>query len=92
MVTSPIPQNHHLDKRAAKIAESIPVNAPDTLLCTKQAAALMGLSPSWLNQARSKGYGPPFVRLSPRKIVYRLGDIRLWLNDRHHHSTAEYRT
>ncbi len=86
------PKKYHLDKRAAQVAENISADASDSLLCTKKLAHLLGVSASWLNQARSKGYGPMFVSLSPRKIVYRHSDVLAWLMERQHQSTAEYQS
>ena len=31
---------------------------------------------------RSTGDGPPFVRLGPRRVAYRLGDVERWAASR----------
>ena len=41
----------------------------DRLLRTKEAARLLGLSASFLNQLRVKGGGPPFVKVG-RAVLY----------------------
>jgi hypothetical protein len=40
--------------------------------------------------ARSKHYGPRFVRIGPRTIMYRRGDVLAWLKERTFSGTAEY--
>ena len=52
---------------------------PDRYLSTTEAGELIGLSRDALEQRRSRGNGPPFVRLSPRCIRYRRRDVLAWL-------------
>jgi hypothetical protein len=52
----------------------------------------LGLSPQWCEIGRSKGWGPVFVRIGPRRIRYRRGDVVAWLNARTHARTSEYST
>jgi hypothetical protein len=80
----------HIDKRADSILATT-AGDDDDLLSTPEMAAWLGCSTQWLEIARNKGYGPPFERLSPRMIRYRVGAVRKWLDERSHHSTAEYR-
>lgn len=88
-----IPARHHLDKRADRIAaDPLSQGKPDDLLRPKVVAAWLGLSTSWLAQARSKGYGPKFTRLTPRMTVYRRADVLAWLEARTHQCTAEYQS
>jgi predicted DNA-binding transcriptional regulator AlpA len=85
------PQSHHLDKRASDIAARIDGGGDkDELLSTEQTATLLGVSRQWLEIGRTRGYGVPFVRLSPRRVRYRRSDVIAWLNERTHHATAEY--
>jgi predicted DNA-binding transcriptional regulator AlpA len=85
------PQNHHLDKRASDLADRIAGGGDeDELLSTKQIATLLGVSQQWLEIGRTRGYGVPFVRLSPRRVRYRRSDVIAWLKHRTHHATAEY--
>ena len=83
-------RKHHLDRRAADIAEKGREGDPDDLLTTKEEADWLGVSPQWLEIGRSKGYGPPFVRVGPRHIRYRRGWTIQWLEERLHRCTAEY--
>src|SRR5206468_6721620 len=55
----------------------------DDLLDQRQAAARLGLpSARTLEAWRCRGYGPPFLRLSPRLVRYRASDIDQWLATR----------
>ncbi len=52
----------------------------DELLDQRQAATRLGLpSARTLEAWRHRGYGPPFLRLSPRLVRYRASDIEQWL-------------
>lgn len=84
------PNRHHLDSRAAELAELAERGSPDDLFPTDEAARLIGVSCQFLEIGRTKGYGPRFVRISPRCVRYRRSDILSWLNSRTHSSTAEY--
>jgi hypothetical protein len=83
---------HHLDRRALDLIEMANQGTDDELLTTTQVAVWFGLSPEWLEIGRSKGWGPPYLRLSPRRIRYRRGSCKLWLQERAHRSTGEYET
>lgn len=86
---SDIPKTHHLDRRADDIAARGQGDADD-LMSTIQVAAWLGVSPQFLEIGRSRGYGPRFVRLTPRRTRYRREDVIAWLRSRTHASTAEY--
>ena len=83
-------QKHHLDRRAAEIAEKGRQGDPDDLLTTEETAAWLGVSRQWLEIGRSKGYGPPFARVGPRHIRYRRDRTIQWLEERMHRCTSEY--
>jgi predicted DNA-binding transcriptional regulator AlpA len=83
------PQRHHIDRRADAIAAGF-TGADDQLIDTKQLANWLGVSTQFLEIGRSRGYGPKFCRLSPRRCRYRVGDVRTWLAERTHAATAEY--
>ena len=82
-------QKHHLDRRAHVIAEQIG-GGDDDLLSTRALAGLLGVSVQFLEIGRHRGYGPRFIRVGPAMIRYRRGDVRAWLEERTHASTAEY--
>lgn len=82
---------HHLDRRAHKlIADSD--GSDDDMLSPRAVCDWLGVSDHWLAIGRSKGYGPPFRRLSSQVIRYPRGDVKAWLATRMHRSTAEYST
>lgn len=85
------PGRHHLDRFAAKIATEVAAGGDrDQLLTTPETAVLLNVSEQFLEIGRVKGFGPPFVALSPRRIRYRRGDVIEWLVQRTHRSTGEY--
>ena len=84
---SPIPLRHHLDRRAPDLIEE-GQGDPDTLMTTAAVAEWLQVSTQWLEIGRSKGYGPPFIRLSASRVRYRRGNVVGWLTERTiHHSS-----
>lgn len=59
------------------------------LVDTPRAAAILGLTPRALEERRRRGGGPPYVRLSPTCVRYRLTDIEEWIASRTFASTAQ---
>jgi predicted DNA-binding transcriptional regulator AlpA len=66
----------------------------DTLITTTEAAARIGISEitirkwRWLDSPNQ----PPFVRLGPRSVKYRLGDLDKWLASRTHQPSGNRRS
>ena len=60
-----------------------------TYLDTKGAAAYLKLSPSFLNQSRVRGDGPPFRKLG-HSVRYKRDDLDLWMDENGCQSTSEY--
>lgn len=58
------------------------------LLNQKQAAEALAVPPRTLEGWRTRGGGPPFVRIG-RHVRYRLRDLEAWIEDRTFRSTAE---
>lgn len=54
---------------------------------TKEAAAFLGLSPSWLETMRLRDGGPNFYKLG-RRVVYSVGDLETWAEARRRRSTG----
>ena len=79
---------HHLDRRAHLIAAQ--PGDDDKALSTREAADWLGVSEQFLEIGRCRGYGPPFERISPKVIRYRIGKMREWLASRTHTCTSEY--
>jgi hypothetical protein len=86
---STAPVRHHLDRRANALIASAS-GAADDLLATRETADWIGVSIQWLEIGRSAGYGPPYIRVSPRCIRYRRADVILWLRERTYARTSEY--
>jgi hypothetical protein len=82
---------HHLDKRAATIVAAAADEDGRELLSTDEAAAWLGVSTSWLEIGRHKGWGPPFVVLTARMVRYERHMVLTWLRERTHQCTNEYR-
>jgi predicted DNA-binding transcriptional regulator AlpA len=74
------PSSHHLDKRAGELAAGD--GDDDELLSSRQLADWLGVSVQWVEIGRTRGYGPPFLRLGPRMVRYRRGPVRKWLRKR----------
>jgi hypothetical protein len=84
------PQSHHLDRRAHELAERLAATDEELLYSTAELAEILHVSSQFLEIGRHRGFGPPFIRLSPRRIRYRSSDLIRWLEERKHASTAEY--
>ena len=57
-------------------------------LSTRQAAALLGLSPRTLERYRVTGDGPVFSKLG-RRVCYARADIDGWASGRRRRSTSD---
>jgi hypothetical protein len=88
MSTVTVPRSHHLDRHGIELAAGIAEGDPDELLPTKIVAGLLHLSYQWLQIGRHAGYGPPYVRLTPRVVRYRRRDLVEWLRSRASIATA----
>jgi hypothetical protein len=60
----------------------------DAMLDVQAAARLIGLSAATLAKMRCMGGGPPFLKLG-RRVLYRRGDLIIWLNARRVRNTTE---
>jgi predicted DNA-binding transcriptional regulator AlpA len=79
---------HHLDRRAGELIAA-GAGDSDDMLDTKRVAAWLGMSVITLEIWRSKGKGPPFIKLTPRMVRYRRKDVLYWLAKRTCVSTAD---
>ena len=57
-------------------------------LRTRDAARYLGLSPEWLELARTQGNGPAFVKL-PRAVLYKRSDLDRFMASHRVCSTSE---
>src|SRR5713101_3333480 len=85
------PGRHNLDRRAQSIIDAANEGTDDELLTTPRVAVWLGVSPEWLEIGRTRGWGPPFIRIAPRMVRYHKGSVKKWLEERSHRATAEYR-
>jgi predicted DNA-binding transcriptional regulator AlpA len=58
------------------------------VLCARDAARLLGLSPSTLAKMRLNGNGPIYCKLG-RRVVYRPADLEQWLESRTARDTSD---
>jgi predicted DNA-binding transcriptional regulator AlpA len=58
-------------------------------LVTRSVAALTGTSPSFWNQRRVRGDGPPFIKFGSR-VLYQLTEVEERLAKRTKRSTGEF--
>ena len=62
---------------------SLPAHLDDLrILLAAEAAQLLNTTVGALDHQRATGKGPPFIRLSVRRIGYRVSDLRRWLDAR----------
>jgi predicted DNA-binding transcriptional regulator AlpA len=61
-------------------------------LQTPDAAARLGFAAGTLEKMRVRGDGPPYLRLSPRRVVYDADKLDAWARSREYNSTSEYAT
>jgi hypothetical protein len=47
------------------------------------------IPPRTAQRWRGSGAGPPFVRLGPRRVLYRIADVEAWLATRTYRSRAD---
>ena len=66
-----------------------PESESKKILSPKDAGDYVGVSPCTLANWRVQGKGPRFIRLSTRKIGYRMTDLEAWLTARSFCSTSE---
>ena len=52
------------------------------VLSPAETAKTLGLSEPVLERLRAAGEGPPWVRLSARRVGYRVADLAAWLESR----------
>jgi excisionase family DNA binding protein len=58
-------------------------------LTTDELAERLSVTRHALYKWRARGDGPPFIKISRRKVLYRLADVEAWETDRLRRNTAE---
>lgn len=61
---------------------SATLTSPPLIAREPEAATVVGLSKDTLRVLRSRGGGPRFVKLGPRRIGYLLTDLEVWARSR----------
>jgi len=56
----------------------------------REAAKFIGVAEATLAQWRMTGEGPQFVKNGPRQVLYRIGDIKAWIDKNVVASTSAY--
>ena len=56
----------------------------------KEAAKFIGVAEATLAQWRITGEGPQFVKNGAKSVLYRIGDVRAWIDKNVVSNTAEY--
>ena len=62
---------------------------PVRFLRPYQVEELYGLTQKFLAHARGRGDGPPFVKPSPKLVLYAVEDLEFWLAARRRVSTSD---
>lgn len=62
----------------------------DENLTEQELSIWLKLSHPSLQRMRSNGTGPLFVKIGPRRIIYRRKDVEQWLNSHVHATTSDY--
>jgi predicted DNA-binding transcriptional regulator AlpA len=64
------------------VLEAHRVNASDRVLSELEAADLLGISHDTLRRMHQRGEGPRRLKISERRVGYRVSDIHRWLDQR----------
>jgi hypothetical protein len=84
------PQLDKTEAFAPAVAAASPLPAhPDTLLTSVELARTLKVNDRLPEVWRATGTGPAYMRAGGRRVLYRWGDVLIWLNDRRFVSTAE---
>lgn len=64
-------------------------NITPPLLRTKEAAARVGLAETTLEKLRCLGGGPPYFKVSRKRVVYDLAELDAWARSKRFDSTSD---
>ncbi len=91
MTNRPKTPEHRQPRTQARVLPlnpRLPAGEVPEVLDVRRASHIVGLSPSTLNTLRSRGGGPPYVKMG-RRVFYRVSDLRAWRDARLRSNTAE---
>lgn len=100
-LTTPFPRSHPLtgpslrtvDVITPELLRLVESGAVDALATSAATAESLGLKPNTLEIKRTRGEGPPFLKLGARKnapVRYLLSDVVAWLKQNRFQSTSGY--
>src|SRR5262249_16266528 len=58
------------------------------LVRTETAAVRVGLAPATMEKLRCVGGGPPYFKVSSRRVMYDLAELDAWARSKHFDSTS----
>jgi predicted DNA-binding transcriptional regulator AlpA len=64
------------------------ISPDDRIITQEQAAEICDLHQATLKRLRAAGIGPPVIKLSQKRIGYRVRDLRAWLDARTEQTSA----
>ncbi len=64
------------------------MNSTAPLLRTKEAAERVGLAETTLEKLRCLGGGPPFFKVSSKRVMYDAGELDAWARSKRFASTS----
>jgi predicted DNA-binding transcriptional regulator AlpA len=65
------------------------MDSPASLLRTKEAAARVGLAETTLEKLRCLGGGPPYFKVSRKRVVYDAAELDAWARSKRFDSTSD---
>jgi hypothetical protein len=65
------------------------MDSPASLLRTKEAAARVGPAETTLEKLRCLGGGPPFFKVSRKRVVYDVAELDAWARSKRFVSTSD---
>jgi len=75
-------KTHHIDARIEALIAKIEREGIPPVFDTPKCAEILEVSEEWLEIGRSSGYGPPYVKPSPKMIRYTARGVLEYLNER----------
>ena len=69
--------------------KNTPAPQKTPFLTAQQAADYLGVGKAFLARLRMTGEGPVYLRISPRRVLYTMEDLTLWLEAQRRLSTVD---
>ena len=78
-----------LNKRLMAPLKASTAQISPMIVSTEEAATILGLAPRTLQDFRLRGEGPPFVKLTRRRVGYFISDLEAWARARTVKNTSQ---